>query len=132
MIEFSVRYIQGSYFVVECSDCIQNVAWKLISPLKLQVQSIQVTDVSQKGQLYDPACVFQLWLVFPLAVQESANLRESSRTVQAHSRMTISPRFASVNHRTPYHSLQLTVIIHYFIIPEFIHSLFLSFDTSDS
>lgn len=48
--EFSVRYIQDSYFILECSDCVQHVAWKLISPLKLQVQSVQVTgDVSQKG-----------------------------------------------------------------------------------
>ncbi len=55
MNELSGHYIQGSYFVLECSYCVKHVVWKLISPLKPQVQSIQVTtDVSQKGQLYDP------------------------------------------------------------------------------
>ncbi len=78
--EFSVRYVQGSYFVLKCSDCIQHVVWKLISSLKLQVKSVQVTgDVSKKSQLCDPAWVFQLWLPFSFAVQESANLREEAQ-----------------------------------------------------
>jgi len=77
--EFSVRYVQGSYFALKCSDDIQHAAWKFISSLKLQVESVQVTgDVSQKGQLYDPGWVFQLWLPFSLAVQESENFREEA------------------------------------------------------
>lgn len=75
----SIRYVQGSYFVLKCSDCIQHVAWKLISSLKMQVESVQVTgDVSQKGQLCDAAWVFQLWLPFSFAFQESTNLREEA------------------------------------------------------
>jgi len=41
-----------------------SISWKLVSSSKLQIESVQVTDdVSQKGQLCDPAWVFQL-LVF--------------------------------------------------------------------
>ena len=36
--EFSVRYPQSSYFVLECSDCPQHVTWKLVSSLELQVE----------------------------------------------------------------------------------------------
>lgn len=51
MNEFSIRYPQSSYFVLERSDCLQPVTWKLVSPLELQVERVQVTgNLSKESQ----------------------------------------------------------------------------------
>ena len=103
--EFFVRYVQGSYFVLKGSDCIQHVAWKLVSSLKLQVESLQVTgDVGRKA-----SCVIQLWLGFFFGVQENANLREEAQKLFQHFSTEQPPYCASVSHHTLCRSLRLTV-----------------------
>lgn len=58
--EFSIRYPQSSYFVLECSDCFQHVTWKLLFPLELQVESVRVTGMSVRRASCmiqcDPCC----------------------------------------------------------------------------
>ena len=56
--EFTIRSPQ-SYFVLECSEYLHQVIWKLVSLLELQVGSVRVRgNVSQEDQLYDPVWLF--------------------------------------------------------------------------